>query len=413
MVEILAQTEKYDAVEVAVGKAVYPIYIGDVLEKLTEFVGNSKYSSVMVLTDSNLVKAGHLKTVLDALKKSGKKNSHGILRAGEQFKHKKYYSDMIDAVDEVELDRKTLLVALGGGVIGDEVGFVAATYLRGVDLLQMPTTPLSGADSSIGGKVGLDTDKGKNRIGDTKQPIAVFQHTPFYQSLKDPPIKHYGYDSGWAETVKHAGIDDGLHPQLGTQEKFIDYLEKNLEGLISFDEKVIRHCMLRNAIIKGNIVEIDEKESGMRVGLNFGHTFGHAFETFMNRILLERDPSGATVYPHGDAVGVGVHYAAWLSLLKGAGLTKSQLNRQLDIYQRLEIKTKLPKEAQDTFEEIYSFMSADKKAISGMPQFVLQERLGQLQKTGDAQPDGSEAKGGYYLQPIEREVLKKAFEMIK
>ncbi len=416
MVKIVTQSERYDRVDVTVGKAAYPIYIGEVLSQLTEFIGNSKYRAVRVLTDPNLVRAGHLETVLDALKQSGKKSSHGILRAGEQFKHIKYFPDMIAAVDEPELDRKTLIVALGGGVVGDEAGFVASSYLRGVDLLQMPTTPLSGADSSIGGKLGVDTDKGKNRVGAIVQPVAVFQHTPFFESLRNSPDRHYGYDSGWAETLKHAGISDGFHPDLKTSTRFIDYLAQNLGGIRDMDPQVIRHCMLRNVIIKGQVVEIDERESGMRVGLNFGHTLGHPLETYMNRLLLAAHPDGSIVFPHGDAVGIGVNFAAYVSQWQGQDRTLSveEANLQEDLYRQLGIATKLPEEARSdrAFETIYKIMAGDKKAIGGVPQFVLQERIGKLEQTGDKQPDGAEAKGGYFLQPVKKEVLKECWDLL-
>ena len=412
MVAILKQSPEYDQVKVSVGKTAYDIFIGNVLGQLTDFVGNSKYRAVRVLTDQNVEKAGHLELVLDAIRQSGKKSSYGVLRAGEQFKHIKYFPEMIRAIDEPELDRKTLVVALGGGVIGDEVGFVAAAYLRGIDLVQMPTTPLSGADSSIGGKVGLDTDKGKNRVGAFKHPVAVFQHTPFFESFRNSPNRHYGYDSGWAETVKHAGIDDGLHPDIRDSVRFIDYLAQNAEGINSLDPNVIRGCMLRNALIKGHFVEVDEKESGKRVGLNFGHTFGHALETFMNGVLLKKYSDGSVVFPHGDAVGIGANFASRVSMARRSGLSAEEAIFQQRIYASLGIETAIPAEARDAFEEIFTLMAADKKSIGGIPQFVLQKRIGALQQTGDKQPDGAEAKGGYFLQPVDKETLREVFESI-
>lgn len=415
MVRIVEQTENLDRVNVSVGKSSYDIYIGDVLGKLTDFVGASKYRAVRVLTDENVMAAGHLETTLGALRASGKKVSHGVLRAGEQFKHIRYYPEMMGKVDDPALDRKTLIIALGGGALGDEVGFVGATYLRGVDVAQMPTTPLSGADSSIGGKVGVDTDVGKNRVGAIIQPVAVFQHIPFFESFRNSPNRHYGYDSGWAETAKHAGISDALHPDLNSREVFFNLLERTADKIVEFDYETIRGAMLRNALVKGTVVEIDEKETGSRVGLNFGHTLGHPLETYMNRIFLARDSSGATVYPHGDAVGIGAHFVGRLSILQRTGLTTEEVERQRILYERLGVETRLPQEArsEEAFEEIFRIMAGDKKAISGVPQFVLQKRIGELQQTGDKQPDGSEAKGGYFLQPVSKEVLREAFEMIK
>ncbi|MBP7708190.1 3-dehydroquinate synthase [Candidatus Pacearchaeota archaeon] len=413
MVNILLQSKKYSQTKVIGKNFSYDLYIGEVLSELENFIKNSNYRAIRILTDPNLVEAGHLKTLLNLLKNSGKKVSYGIIKAGEQFKHIKYFSEMIAAVDEPELDRKTLLIALGGGVIGDEVGYIASSYLRGVDLLQMPTTPLSAADSSIGMKVGIDTDKGKNRVGAFKAPVAVFIETSFFDSFKNSPNKHYGYDSSWAETIKHSCSYDALHKQLNSKEKFVDLVERSISGIKEFEKKTINPLMLRNIIAKGEVVETDPEESGARVGLNLGHTFGHAFETFMNRILIKKDPSGATVYPHGDAVGVGCHFAAWLAVLKKTGLTEADLKRQLKLYENLGIETRIPEEAKNSFEEIYKIMAADKKAVSGKPLFVLQERLGKLKKISERQPDGSEALGGYYLQPIEKEFLLKAFEKIK
>lgn len=415
MVSIVRQSEDFDQVNVKVGNASYDIYIGTVLDQLTNFVGNSKYRAVRILTDQNVAEAGHLETTLDALRPTGKKISQGLLRAGEQFKHIKYFPEMFDQVDDPKLDRKTLFVALGGVVIGDEVGYLASAYLRGVDLVQMPTTPLSGADSSIGGKVGLDTSQGKNRVGATKQPVAVFQHIPFFKSFRNSPNRHYGYDSGWAETIKHAGISDGFHKDLKNERNFFESLVEDVTWIKNIYSPAIKRAMLRNALIKGHVVEVDEKETGLRVCLNFGHTFGHAFETYMNGKLLERHPDGSVVFPHGDAVGIGVNFASRISLLKSTGLSEEEVSDQKKLYYHLGVETRLPEEArtEEAFEEIFRNMAADKKSINGVPQFVLQKRIGTLQQTGDKQPDGSEAKGGYFLQPVEKQVLREAFEMIK
>ena len=239
-----------------------------------------------------------------------------------------------------------------------------------------------------------------------------FQIPVFFRTLDNPEVRHYGYDSGWSESLKHSGINDGFHPEIETSERYIDFLERNLQGIVNMDEEVIRHCMLRNAIIKGSIVEIDEKEQGCRVGLNFGHTFGHALETYMNNLYLQRDPSGATVFPHGDAVGIGAHFACWVSIMMGTGLEMDDLSRQVNLYNSLGIMTKVPREAATAFESVYDIMGADKKAINGVPQFVLQEDIGKLKQTRENQPNGDPAPGGYFLQPVEKDVLKEAFDCV-
>ena len=227
MVKIIEHSDNHDIVEVTLKGTSYNIYIGNVLQHLSEFVAKSKHRAVKVITDEHVRDVGHLDTILDALKGTGKPLFSGVLRAGEQYKHVKYAADMCRVIDEKGFDRKGLVIALGGGVIGDEVGWMAADYLRGVDLVQVPTTPLAAADSSIGGKVAIDTYEGKNRWGAFKQPLGVFQIPVFFRTLDNPEVRHYGYDSGWSESLKHSGINDGFHPEIETSERYIDFLERN------------------------------------------------------------------------------------------------------------------------------------------------------------------------------------------
>ena len=282
-----------------------------------------------------------------------------VLPDGEAYKNWETLNLIFDALLTQRAERKTTLIALGGGVIGDMTGFAAACYQRGMPFIQIPTTLLSQVDSSVGGKTGINHPLGKNMIGAFYQPQVVLADT---DTLKTLPAREVS--AGLAEIIKYGLIWDV---------EFLGWLEANMDKLRALDAQAIAHAIHRSCEIKAQVVSQDEREGGIRAILNLGHTFGHAIETGM----------GYGVWLHGEAVGAGMVMAAETSRRLG-WIGEADVARTRALIRAAG----LPDVAPDLGVEAYlEFMGHDKKVESGKMRFVLLKKLGEAVITGDIPGD--------------------------
>jgi 3-dehydroquinate synthase len=286
------------------------------------------------------------------LRARGIETSRAVVPAGEESKSLERAGFLYGKALEAGLDRSSLIVALGGGMVGDLAGFVAATFLRGIRFIQIPTSLLAMVDSAVGGKTGVNLDRGKNLVGAFHQPMAVVSDLA---ALKTLPEREYR--SGLAEVVKYGVIWDA---------PFFSRLEAGVERLLARDPDFLEEVVGRCCEVKAEIVAVDERESGVRAILNFGHTFGHALEQV----------SGYSRWLHGEAVAAGMVYAAEVSVLE-KGFPAEDGRRLALLLERLGLKVERggPRFAW-AWEDVRAAMSADKKALRSAPRFVLAERLG-------------------------------------
>jgi 3-dehydroquinate synthase len=324
----------------------YPIHIGSGhLEKL-DINSHVKGERVLVVTNDTIAPLylDRVKALFD-----GKQVDTIVLPDGEQFKNLEHLDFIFTKLLKKKHDRKTTLVALGGGVIGDMTGFAAASYQRGVSFIQIPTTLLAQVDSSVGGKTGVNHVLGKNMVGAFHQPSAVLIDINLLETL---PSREFS--AGMAEVIKYGLIADS---------DFLEWIEENSELLIDRDDLTLATAIERSCAIKAKIVSADETEQGMRALLNFGHTFGHAIETFQNY----------RGYLHGEAISAGMVMAAKLSVAEG-DLSDADLGRVRHLCGRfsLPIAPPLAMSADDFIELMYR----DKKVLNGKLRLVLLNQLG-------------------------------------
>jgi 3-dehydroquinate synthase len=302
-----------------------------------------------VVTDAHVRR--HAEAVAAGLRAAGFRTVLAELPAGEEQKCQAQAGALYDHLVDARADRKTLVVAVGGGVIGDLAGFVAATFNRGLALLMVPTTLLAMVDSSVGGKVGINHPRGKNLIGAFHQPAGVWIDTGFLDTLPDRE-----YRSGLAEVVKYGVI---LDPEL------FAYQEANIAAILARDPSAVGHLVARSCRLKADVVEKDERElTGLRAVLNYGHTFAHAFETV----------GGYGAWLHGEAVAAGMVCASRLAQRRG--LVGPEVNsRQVDLLKGFG----LPVAPRDwPAEALIDVMRSDKKAEAGQLRFILPVRLGEV-----------------------------------
>lgn len=336
-------------VHVALGRRSYDITIGRNVP-----VGSSVKQrpglKAMIVSDSN-VDPLYGPRCEKSLRKRGFEARRVMVPAGESSKCSRRVTELYDKALEFRLDRSSYVVALGGGVVGDLAGFVAATFLRGIGFIQVPTSLLAMVDSSVGGKTGINLKQGKNLVGAFHQPVEVAADLSMLKTL---PRREYV--SGLAEVVKYGVIKDA---------KFFTFLEKNIDGLLQRDQGLLEDVVARCCEIKAAVVAADEREEGgERAILNFGHTFGHALE----------NNAGYGTLLHGEAVSVGMAFAALLSM-KRQGLPREDCYRILMLLKRLE----LPVSAagmRRRWAALRNCMSGDKKTVAGHLRFVLVERIG-------------------------------------
>ena len=273
---------------VSLGERSYPIVIGRHLLDDSAFAVHVPGKRVAIVTNT-VVAPLYLKRLEAMLTAAGKSCIAIVLPDGEEEKNVSNLMRIFDALLENKCDRKTTLLALGGGVIGDMTGFAAATYMRGVPFVQIPTTLLAQVDSSVGGKTAINHPLGKNMIGAFYQPQAVLADTATLATLPDRELS-----AGMAEVIKHGAIIDAV---------FFAWLETNISKLMARDDAALAYAIQRSCEIKAEVVRQDEREGGLRAILNFGHTFAHAIEAGM----------GYGTWLHGEAVGCGMAMAADLS----------------------------------------------------------------------------------------------------
>jgi 3-dehydroquinate synthase len=333
----------------------YPIYIGEgLLSQMKLIVSHLKQKHVAVVTNT-MVAPLYLDPLLTLLKQHGIKAFPIILPDGESYKNQETLNLIYDALLKEKCERTITLIALGGGVIGDMTGFAAATYLRGVPFIQIPTTLLSQVDSSVGGKTGINHPMGKNMIGAFYQPQCVIADI---DTLKTLPQREFS--AGMAEVIKYGLIRD---------ETFFNWLEKNIAGLMKLNSSLLIEAIQRSCQNKADVVEVDEHESGMRATLNLGHTFGHAIENAM----------GYGVWLHGEAVATGIVMAAHLSKLMG-WVKGEEFTRIIKLLKEAKLPTDPPKISEGQYMEL---MSMDKKVVDGKIRLVLQKGIGDAVITSD------------------------------
>lgn len=312
----------------------------------------------LIVTDSNVAES-HAETVRQSLLADKWQCNTEILPAGETSKSLDVVAQIYDRLIDLNADRRTIIIAVGGGVVGDAAGFIAATFMRGLPFIQVPTTLLSAVDSSVGGKTGVNHAKAKNMIGAFYQPIGVFIDTDTIKTLPDRE-----YRAGLAEIVKYGVILDA---------EFFAYLEHHVEAINARQPDVLRQIISQSCILKAKVVEEDEFEmKGLRAALNYGHTFGHAFEAL----------AGYGELLHGEAVAIGMVHASRLAERRGL-IDAKVTERQISLLKALHLPTALPCSIEFTTSEVLGRMKLDKKTVSGRLRFILPTRLGSVQVFAD------------------------------
>lgn len=358
-------TSTEQTVCVSLGPRTYEILIGtDLLPRAAESFWRWQIQHLgkppanptgLIVTDKQVAATPHCTAVLNSLKSAGWRAETCVIPAGETSKSLSIIQSIYDRLIEMKADRKTTVVAVGGGVVGDAAGFVAATYARGVPFIQVPTTLLADVDSSVGGKVGVNHPQAKNMIGAFYQPFGVLIDTSALATLPDRE-----YRSGLAEVVKYGVILDA---------DFFAELERNIAGLNKRDPSVLAPVIARCCRLKADIVEKDEFErTGLRSALNYGHTFGHAFEALV----------GYGELLHGEAVAIGMICASRLAVRRGL-ISSDVTKRQQDLLEALQLPTMVPASLLKNPQEIVGRMQLDKKTEAGILRFVLPTRLGNVE----------------------------------
>jgi 3-dehydroquinate synthase len=334
--------------QVDLGDRSYPIDIGQSLLDDRDLIGRSIAGTRVAVVTNTVVAPLYLERLTKSLEAAGKQVVPIVLPDGEQEKNWASLMKVFDVLLEQKCDRQTTLVALGGGVIGDLTGYAAASYMRGVPFVQVPTTLLAQVDSSVGGKTGINHPLGKNMIGAFYQPQAVIADTTTLNTL---PLSELS--AGLAEVIKHGAIIDA---------EFFGWIEENIGKLLARNPAALAHAIQRSCEIKADVVRQDEREGGLRAILNFGHTFGHAIEAGL----------GFGEWLHGEAVGCGMVMAADLSWRMGLLDRPSR-----DRIEKLVEAAGLPAVAPDLGAQRWiELMQVDKKSSGGEIKFVLLNPLG-------------------------------------
>ncbi len=341
-------------VEVDLGDRSYPIYIGENLFDQGDLLKPHIRGQQVCIVTNDTVAPLYLQRLKQAL--SGYQLTEVILPDGEAHKTLDVLSRIFDQLLQERHNRTTTLIALGGGVVGDMTGFAAASYQRGVDFIQIPTTLLSQVDSSVGGKTGVNHPLGKNMIGAFHQPNAVLIDTEALRTLPERELS-----AGIAEVIKYGLIADA---------PFYQWLEDNMEALLACDSDALAYAIERSCQNKADVVAQDEREGGLRAILNLGHTFGHAIET----------AQGYGNWLHGEAVATGMLMALDLSAREGH-IATAEVERLKTLLQRAKLPVNSPEGM--TEERYLELMAVDKKVLDGQLRLVLLERVGKAMVTSD------------------------------
>jgi 3-dehydroquinate synthase len=335
--------------DVALGSRSYPIHVGPGLLARAELIAQKLRRPRAAIVTNSTVGPLYLASLARALEAQGVETVPVTLPDGEAYKNWETLNRIFDELAAHRCERSTALIALGGGVIGDLAGFAAAVYQRGISYIQVPTTLLAQVDSAVGGKTAINHPSGKNMIGAFHQPLAVISDTDTLATL---PARELA--AGLAEVIKYGLIRD---------REFFDWLERNMPRLVSRDPEPLTHAIVRCCAAKATIVALDERETGPRALLNFGHTFGHAIES----------ATGYGTWLHGEAVAAGMRLAGRLSQRLGL-ITADELGRLDAILDAAGLRGAAPRLGLERYLEL---MGHDKKVEGGRIRFVLLKGIGE------------------------------------
>lgn len=341
------QKNEIKKVDVDLGDRSYPIHIGSGILANPEMYKEQIHGKQVLLVSNKTVAPLYLDQVKAALRDFQCESV--ILPDGEEYKTLEVWQTIFDVLLRNRFDRKCTVVALGGGVVGDMAGFAAASYQRGVNFIQVPTTLLAQVDSSVGGKTGVNHSLGKNMIGAFHQPQCVIADTDTLNTLDDRQLS-----AGMAEVIKYGLINDA---------ELFDWLEQNVDSLLSRASEALSFAIERACIDKAQVVAADELEAGQRALLNLGHTFGHAIETGV----------GYGAWLHGEAVGAGMCMAARLSVQHG-WMTQQEEERITALVEKSGLPTEPPGDL--TADQMLELMAVDKKVQDGNLRLVLMKGIG-------------------------------------
>ena len=341
-------------VTVDLGANTYEIFVdADILGNVGGFVAQN-FTKALLVTQQNIFDL-HGHTLIDGLDAAKVAYTVATVPDGEIYKNLREAEKLYTRAIEFGLDRKSVVIAFGGGVVGDLAGFVAATFLRGIGLIQIPTTLLAQVDSSVGGKTAVNHPLGKNLIGAFHQPRAVFADLNCLSTLDAREIK-----SGLGEVVKYGVISD---------ENFFAYLEVNADKILRGDVQTLAHVVKRSCELKAQVVAADERESNLRRILNFGHTLAHAVE----------EQTGYAKFRHGEAVAIGMVAATRISQKLGK-TSAANVARLENLLRRLGMVTTC--DGLDA-ENLYAVTFRDKKTVGGKVNWVLMKNFGDVEICGD------------------------------
>lgn len=351
----------------------YPIIINKGFDGLLQAFENAKLTGrkLCIITDSN-VEGVYLDKVKNLLDGHFIKVVSYTFPAGENSKNLDTISDFYDFFVKEQLDRRSVLAALGGGVVGDMTGFAAATYMRGIPFVQIPTTLLAQVDSSVGGKTGVDFKGNKNMVGAFYQPHFVYINT---DTLKTLPAREFS--AGMAEAIKYGYIIDS---------DYLKFITDNKAAIKALDDEVMARLVYDSCRCKAYVVDKDEKESGLREILNFGHTFGHAVETLSNFSLI-----------HGECVAIGMAAALCFSLKRGK-VSGAELNAAEELMEYFDLPVRVNNiDAEKIFEQMFY----DKKTKDGKLNIVVLDKIGHAYTEKNASDAEVKAAIGYIV-PVRR-----------
>jgi len=337
-----------ETLRVALAERSYPIHIGSGLLDAAELLAPHVRGRQAAVLTSQVIAPHYLARAKATLERAGARPIEVVVQDGEAAKDWPTLQSVFDAFLAARLGRDGIVVALGGGVVGDLAGFAAAVYQRGVPYIQVPTTLLAQVDSSVGGKTAINHPRGKNMIGAFHQPLAVVADVALLGTLPERELR-----AGLAEVIKHGAALDLA---------FFEWLEQSMEKLLARDEAALVHAVRRCCELKAAVVSADEREAGARALLNLGHTFGHAIEA----------GAGYGAWLHGEAVAAGMVMAAELSAREGL-LAPREVERVRRLIARAQLPVAGPKLPPERLVEL---MAVDKKNVRGETRFVLLERLG-------------------------------------
>ena len=337
------------------GKPCYDILLrndwAELAERVLAVSGGRRERKICIVSDSN-VSPLYIREVREALISAFPTVTTFEFPAGEASKTLKNVERLYTVLIESQFDRTDLLIALGGGVVGDLTGYTAATYLRGIDFVQVPTTLLSQVDSSIGGKTGVDFSNYKNMVGAFHMPSLVYMNLTTLKTLPDRQ-----FASGMGEVIKHGLISDRF---------YFDFLMTNAESVLSQEPSAIERTVHTSCEIKGAVVEEDPTEKGIRAHLNFGHTIGHAIEKLSDFILF-----------HGECVAIGSVAASYLSMHKGL-ISAEDLSAIEEAFRAYKLPVRVPDYLRELFtaEDVLAATKNDKKMIGSHIKFILLKEVG-------------------------------------